>query len=121
LIKYIKSVLWRVVKRLSYIEDARCLKFKPSPSVGNSTTLLSSNPWPYHCFDLTQLSYCLNMNILAVKDFRLFQNANVRRNSIQICSEFSTKPTTTQRKTSDKNCLMRSRLFAGETRLLTDS
>ena len=28
LIKYIKSVLWRVAKRLSYIEDARCLKFK---------------------------------------------------------------------------------------------
>jgi len=28
LIKYIKSVLWRVVKRLSYIKDARCLKVK---------------------------------------------------------------------------------------------
>jgi len=28
LIKYIKRVLWRVAKRLSYIEDARCLKFK---------------------------------------------------------------------------------------------
>ena len=28
LIKYIKSVLWRVAKRLSYIEDARCLKLK---------------------------------------------------------------------------------------------
>jgi len=26
LIKYIKSVLWRVAKHLSYIEDARCLK-----------------------------------------------------------------------------------------------
>ena len=26
LIKYIKSVLWRVAKRLSYIKDARCLK-----------------------------------------------------------------------------------------------
>ena len=26
LIKYIKSVLWRVVKGLSYIKDARCLK-----------------------------------------------------------------------------------------------
>ena len=26
LIKYIKIVLWRVAKRLSYIEDARCLK-----------------------------------------------------------------------------------------------
>ena len=28
LIKYIKSVLWRVAKRLSYIEDARRLKVK---------------------------------------------------------------------------------------------
>ena len=26
LIKYIQSVLWRVAKRLSYIEEARCLK-----------------------------------------------------------------------------------------------
>ena len=28
MIKYIKSVLWRVAKRLSYIEDARCLKVR---------------------------------------------------------------------------------------------
>ena len=28
LIKYIKSVLWRVAKCLSYIEEARCLKVK---------------------------------------------------------------------------------------------
>ena len=28
LIKYIKSILWRVAKRLSYIEDARYLKVK---------------------------------------------------------------------------------------------
>jgi len=28
LIKYVKIVLWRVAKRLSYIEDARCLKVK---------------------------------------------------------------------------------------------
>ena len=26
LIKYIKRVLWRVAKRLSYIQDARCVK-----------------------------------------------------------------------------------------------
>ena len=26
LIKYVKSILWRVAKRLSYIEDAWCLK-----------------------------------------------------------------------------------------------
>ena len=28
LIKYVKSFLWRVVKCLSYIEEARCLKVK---------------------------------------------------------------------------------------------
>jgi len=28
LIKYIKSILWREVKCLSYIEEARCLKVK---------------------------------------------------------------------------------------------
>jgi len=28
LIKYIKGVLWRVAKRLYYIEDGRCLKVK---------------------------------------------------------------------------------------------
>jgi len=28
LIKYIKSVLWRVAKCVSYIEEARCLKVK---------------------------------------------------------------------------------------------
>jgi len=28
LIKYMKSVLWRVVKCLSYIEEVRCLKVK---------------------------------------------------------------------------------------------
>ena len=30
LIKYIKSVLWRVAKRLSYKQEARCLKVKDS-------------------------------------------------------------------------------------------
>jgi len=30
LIKYINSVLWRVMKCLSYIEDALCLKVKTS-------------------------------------------------------------------------------------------
>ena len=28
LIKYIKSIFWRVAKRLPYIQDARCLKVK---------------------------------------------------------------------------------------------
>ena len=33
LIKYIKSVLWRVAKRLSYIQDARCLKVNLADSI----------------------------------------------------------------------------------------
>jgi len=33
LIKYIKSVHWRVAKRLSYIEDARCLKVKTERNI----------------------------------------------------------------------------------------
>jgi len=46
LIKYIKSLLWRVAKRLSYIEDAWCLKVNGSgnliralPSVAIRTAL----------------------------------------------------------------------------------
>ena len=36
LIKYIKSVLWSVAKRLSYIKDAQCLKL----ATGCSTVVL---------------------------------------------------------------------------------
>jgi len=34
LIKYIKSVLWRVAKRLYYIEDTQCLKVKHYSHLG---------------------------------------------------------------------------------------
>jgi len=43
LIKYIKRVLWRVVKRLSYSEDAWCLEVK----MQNLT--VKSNPIPSNC------------------------------------------------------------------------
>jgi len=33
LIKYIKGVLWRVAKPLSYIEDARYLKVNTTPGI----------------------------------------------------------------------------------------
>jgi len=39
LIKYIKSILWRAVKCLSYIQDARCLKVKPAPYLKQCCTL----------------------------------------------------------------------------------
>ena len=44
LIKYIKSVLWRVAKRLSYIEEARCLKVNcKQKSVVPQTVTLGPN------------------------------------------------------------------------------
>jgi hypothetical protein len=36
LIKYIKSVLWRVAKCLSYIEEARCPKVKMLAAINTS-------------------------------------------------------------------------------------
>ena len=44
LIKYIKSVLWRAAKPLSYIEDARCLKDKVSVFFGLQTRQLFRFP-----------------------------------------------------------------------------
>jgi len=40
LIKYIKSFLWRVAKRLSYIEEARCLK------VNTASGIVTLSKWP---------------------------------------------------------------------------
>jgi len=45
LIKYIKSFLWRIAKRLSYIEEARCLKVKQQEteiSISQTDTLVKS-------------------------------------------------------------------------------
>jgi len=38
LIKYIKSVLWKVAKRLFYVEGARCLKVNNGHSVTSAYT-----------------------------------------------------------------------------------
>jgi len=51
LIKYTKSILWRVAERLSYVEDAWCLKVKvcyietldASFAVGLFTTIMQFN------------------------------------------------------------------------------
>ena len=58
LIKYIKSVLWRVGKRLSYIQDARCLKVKESKLQLYSITL-------------SVLGLDVNRNFLFMKSGRL--------------------------------------------------
>jgi len=55
LIKYIKSVLWRVSKCLSYIEEARCLKVK-AIRVGN-TCYLSFLLFQFEIFNSTLSSH----------------------------------------------------------------
>jgi len=81
LIKYIKSVLWRVAKRLSYIQDARCLKVKENKAKENAisdrqTRLtfqtviidhsfslrrpyrpgLKRRTWPFNCSSATEIN-----------------------------------------------------------------
>ena len=55
LIKYIKSFLWRVAKRLSYTEDACCLKVNLNTSCisccimwYNAPTTLPATPWVHY-------------------------------------------------------------------------
>ena len=61
LIKYIKSVLWRVAKRLSYVEDARCLKVNLAEDDGLSYEYISS----------TQRSYILGLKPAAESPLEL--------------------------------------------------
>jgi hypothetical protein len=39
----VKSVLWRVAKLLSYIEDARCLKVKAAPTCFSFITIIKEH------------------------------------------------------------------------------
>ena len=84
MIKYIKSVLWREAKRLSYIEDARCLKVKKG-TVG--TTLET----------VTNATRLLNFAIEMLRKERLFKcdrgdvfqgHTNLRKLPTQGLSEF---------------------------------
>jgi hypothetical protein len=63
LIKYIKSVLWRVVKCLSYTEDARCLKVKQVPVAGagvNRPNGDANHSTPCSAEGETECSYAFN-------------------------------------------------------------
>jgi hypothetical protein len=60
LIKYIKSVLWRVAKRLSYMEDARFLKVREDR---HSATILIILALVFHIWN-TQI----NCNIINTTD-----------------------------------------------------
>ena len=52
-IKYIKSVLWKVAKRLSYIQDARCIKVKYLKALDPTLTTR------FNVKELWILLYCL--------------------------------------------------------------
>jgi len=69
LIKYIKRFLWRVAKRLSYIEDAWCLKVKQYHTVIQSREQNLNN----HCSDhLTSDKTAINLtNLHTLKCVRI--------------------------------------------------
>ena len=56
LIKYIKSVLWRVAERLSYIQDAWCLKVKYSEKVLMLNSV-QERQWKYTLFNKNQAAW----------------------------------------------------------------
>ena len=58
LIKYIKSIFWRVAKHLSYIEDARCLK------VNVFLLEMLNNQDPILCFKSIILVFLELMNVM---------------------------------------------------------
>jgi len=58
LIKYIKSVLWRVAKRVSYIEEARCLKV----NVGDRTAMTSEAITFYRALQLLKFNRYIGVN-----------------------------------------------------------
>ena len=66
LIKYIKSVLWRVAKRLSYIEEARCLKVNLHEQ--RCENQKSRNICPYF------LVNCINLRISCILACLVFCN-----------------------------------------------
>ena len=53
LVKYIKSVLWRLAKRLCYIEDARCLKVKHHLPCTDEDFFLLLLWARFHCLNVT--------------------------------------------------------------------
>ena len=80
LIKYIKSVRWKVAKRLSYIEDARCLKVKAclirlTPSVVVSDKLIVS----FASISIRMLSLQRAGNVKAPISFAMYLNILMNR------------------------------------------
>jgi hypothetical protein len=75
MIKYIKSVLWRVAKRLSYIEDARCLKVNNKWTVVNGIKQNAIS-------NVTKLKYYINWLGSTVCSIWHLDSAQT-----QICSE----------------------------------
>ena len=66
LIKYIKSVLWRVAKCLSYIEEARCLKVKNPADSSSSEKIIQP---------VTTTNHSKQWNTWGVRAARIFKQA----------------------------------------------
>jgi len=67
LIKYTKSVLWRVAKCLSYIEEARCLKVKLSNYGPFNKNTVYMDHIPRKQFANCRQVICFSCGILYIK------------------------------------------------------
>ena len=63
---YIKSVLLRGAKRLSYIEDARCLKVKAFPNISTQPRSLPIRCLAQHCDSVLQIELAIKSSLVTI-------------------------------------------------------
>jgi hypothetical protein len=105
LIKYIRSVLWRVVKRLSYIEDIRCLKVNVEAHTVHMryTVQTTSNTWPCSFPPYTQTH---NAKLSLFSRSRGTKNSHVKMEYQLLCTQngFSAHCPSLKRKLRRSSC-----------------
>ena len=89
MIKYIKSVLWTVAKRLSYIEEARCLKVNIIPTISKRppptrvapssilTLVFVSIRLLLYMLQFLPIPYSFNYHLTRVSSFKCLASYNI--------------------------------------------
>ena len=77
LIKYIKSVLWRVARRLSYIQDARCLKVKSAFHKTRIASIITQACPAWKSAAAMHLSGVQRLQICVIRTIDNFENAQL--------------------------------------------
>ena len=81
LIKYIKSVLWRVAKRLSYKQDFRCLKVNENPKQSFEIQITIKKR-------LENMEYCNNLGSTVTDDARYSYTSEINSRIVMAKAAF---------------------------------